>query len=82
LGRRSKRERIHPPYYLVLAYMKIRGIELPEIATNLNMGKRTFLDKVYGFSDFTISESSYLKQRLGADDNLFLTSNVTKTSQT
>lgn len=70
----SKREKIHPPYYAIKAYQILSKKTDEEMAEALGISKRTYTDKVNGYSDFTNTQGEILASIFQkTKDEIFLT---------
>lgn len=52
----QKREKKHPKYYAIKAYQMLEKLTDDDVADFLGITKRTYNDKVNGYSDFTPAE--------------------------
>lgn len=72
--KRNKRTKKHPEYYAIKAYQILNKLTDEDVAEYLGISKRTFCDKVSGYSDFTHVEGVKLANFLGkTQDEIFLT---------
>lgn len=70
----NKREKKHPKYYAVKAYQMLEKLSDDDVADFLGITKRTYNDKVNGYSDFTPSEGLALATLLNkTQGEIFLT---------
>ena len=71
---RDRRIKRHPEYYAIPAYQILARKSDDEMAALLGMAKRTYLEKIRGWSDFSVQESDMLANELGRNrDELFMT---------
>ena len=71
---KNKREKKHPRYYALAAYQMLEKFTDDYMATFLGVSKRTYKDKVNGYSDFTPAEALAISQLLKkSQDEIFLT---------
>ena len=52
----NKREKKHPRYYAIKAYQLLEKLSDDDVANYLGITKRTYNDKVNGYSDFSPAE--------------------------
>lgn len=70
----SKREKVHPPYYAIKAYQILNKKTDEQMAEILHISKRTYTDKVNGYSDFTNMQGNVLAEVFHkTKDEIFLT---------
>lgn len=70
----SKRKKIHPQYYAIKAYQILSRMTDEQMAEKLGISKRTYTDKVNGYSDFTNMQSDVLVEIFHkTKDEIFLT---------
>lgn len=68
------RNRQHAPYYAIEAYQILAKLTDDLVAEQLGITKRTYKDKIAGFSDFTAEQGKELAKMLNVtQDELFLT---------
>lgn len=68
------REKKHPKYYAIKAYQILAKISDAEMAELLGTTKRTYVDKVNGYADFSPAEGIALSNILKrTQDEIFLT---------
>jgi len=71
---KKTREKKHPQYYALVAYQMLEKLTDEFMANFLGVTKRTYKDKVNGYSDFTPAEALALSQLLKkSQDEIFLT---------
>lgn len=71
---KKKRERKHPKYYALIAYQMLEKLTDDFMASFLGVTKRTYKDKVNGYSDFTPAEALAIAQLFKrSQDEIFLT---------
>ncbi len=72
--KKVKREKKHPEYYAIKAYQILKKLTDDDVAAYLGISKRTFNDKVSGYSDFTLVEGTKMAQLFEkTQDEIFLT---------
>lgn len=70
----SKRTKKHPTYYAIKAYQILNKKTDEEMAKVLGISKRTYTDKVNGYSDFTNTQGEILASIFHkTKDEIFLT---------
>jgi DNA-binding XRE family transcriptional regulator len=63
----------HKPYFMLEGYAKIAGYSMDQIAEYLEIARRTLDNKVFGRTDFSLSEATKLKKLLGRTvEDIFL----------
>lgn len=68
------RAKKHPMYYALKAYQLLEKITDEDMAEYLGVTKRTYTDKVNGYSDFTPSEAIAISKKLKrTQSEIFLT---------
>ena len=55
---KRKRTKKHPKYYAIKAYQTLQRLTDDDMAKYLGVTKRTYCDKVNGYSDFTPAEGA------------------------
>lgn len=71
---KKKREKKHPKYYALIAYQMLEKLTDDFMANFLGVTKRTYKDKVNGYSDFTPAEALAISQLFKrSQDEIFLT---------
>lgn len=71
---KQKREKKHPKYYALIAYQMLEKFTDDFMANFLGVTKRTYKDKVNGYSDFTPAEALAIAQLFKrSQDEIFLT---------
>ena len=71
------RKKCHRAYQSVLGYQKISGHTDEEVAKALGYCIRTYKDKVYGYSDFSVRDAEILSALFGVSkDALFFIRDV------
>lgn len=64
-------------YTLVEGYLKLADVSVDEICEELDITRRTFNNKINGFSDFTLKEAKYISSKVGRPiDEIFLIKDV------
>lgn len=64
----------HPCYYALKAYQMLEKLTDEDMAGYLGVTKRTYSDKVNGYSDFTPAEAIAISEKLNrSQDEIFLT---------
>ena len=68
------RKKKHPPYYRIPAYQILRKKTDDEMAKELGICKRTYKEKIEGYSDFSTEQGKKLSSILEvSQDEIFLT---------
>lgn len=71
---KTKRVKKHPEYYAIKAYQVLAHKDFDYMASCLNVSVRTYKDKIFGYSDFSVTESEILAYELGrSKEELFVT---------
>lgn len=71
---KNSRIKKHPCYYALKAYQMLEKLSDEEMAEYLGVSKRTYTDKVNGYSDFSPAEAIALSEKLNrSQDDIFLT---------
>ena len=71
---KKTREKKHPKYYALKAYQMLEKLTDEYMANFLGVTKRTYTDKVNGYSDFTPAEALAISKLLNkSQDEIFLT---------
>lgn len=71
---KSIRVKKHPYYYALKAYQMLEKLTDEDMAAYLGVTKRTYSDKVNGYSDFTPAEAIAISEKLNrSQDDIFLT---------
>lgn len=70
---KNKRIKKHPKYYRIPAYQILQKKSDDEMAKALNMCKRSYKEKIEGYSDFTSEQGRTISKILGvSQDEIFL----------
>lgn len=73
------RKKVHDEYFRIPAYQILAGKSDDEMSRILGICKRTYKEKIKGYSDFTSTQGQVLSMVLKvSQDELFLTKNVSK----
>ena len=72
-AKRNRRNKKHPEYYAIKPYQKLKKLSDEDVAAHLGITKRTYNDKINGYSDFTNSQGEKLAEILGkSQSEIFL----------
>lgn len=71
---KSVREKKHPVYFALRAYQLLERLSDDDMADYLGITKRTYNDKVNGYSDFSPPQAMAIAKKLNrTQDEIFLT---------
>ena len=71
--KKTKRVKKHPEYYAIKAYQILQKLTDDDMAKHLGVTRRTYCDKVNGYSDFTLAEGAMVARILNkTQDEIFL----------
>lgn len=70
---RNRRPKIHSEYYKIPGYQKLNKISDEEMAKKLGMCKRSYKEKIAGYSDFTVEQGKIIATIFGvSQEEIFL----------